>query len=71
MSSLKIQYQQMLGTTSFDIDLDLPKTGITAIFGRSGAGKTSLINAVAGLSKPEFGRISVGTHVLFDSEKKT
>ena len=41
--------------------------GITAIFGRSGAGKTTLANAVAGLVSPEAGRISLAGVVLFDS----
>ena len=42
--------------------------GLTALFGRSGAGKTSLVNLLAGLERPEAGRISVNGHVLFDSE---
>ena len=41
--------------------------GITAIFGRSGAGKTTLANAVAGLVSPVAGRISLAGVVLFDS----
>ena len=41
--------------------------GITAIFGRSGAGKTTLANAVAGLVSPLAGRISLAGVVLFDS----
>ena len=41
--------------------------GITAIFGRSGAGKTTLANAVAGLVSPAAGRISLAGVVLFDS----
>ncbi|MCL9779843.1 molybdenum ABC transporter ATP-binding protein ModC [Vibrio sp. S4M6] len=67
MTSLYIQYKQTLGNTDFDISITLPSSGITAIFGRSGAGKTSLINAVAGLTKPKSGRISIGSHLLFDS----
>ena len=34
--------------------------GVTALFGRSGAGKTTLINAVAGLVRPASGRIEIG-----------
>jgi molybdate transport system ATP-binding protein len=41
--------------------------GVTALFGRSGAGKTSLINFLAGLNRPDDGRIAVDGHVLFDS----
>jgi len=43
--------------------------GLTALFGRSGAGKTSLINAIAGLSRPEHGRIIVDGDILTDTER--
>lgn len=42
--------------------------GLTALFGRSGAGKTSLINAVAGLIRPDRGRIVLDGDVLTDTE---
>lgn len=41
--------------------------GVTALFGRSGAGKTSIVNMVSGLLRPDAGRIAVDGHVLFDS----
>lgn len=41
--------------------------GLTALFGPSGAGKTSVLNMVAGLLKPDAGRVVVGGEVLFDS----
>ncbi|MDH3702848.1 MAG: molybdenum ABC transporter ATP-binding protein [Alphaproteobacteria bacterium] len=42
--------------------------GVTVLFGRSGAGKTSLVNLLAGLDRPDSGRIVIGGAVLFDSE---
>jgi len=42
--------------------------GLTALFGRSGAGKTTLANLIAGLERPARGRISIGERVLFDSD---
>ncbi|EPY01607.1 ABC-type molybdate transport system, ATPase component [Magnetospirillum fulvum MGU-K5] len=54
-----------------DFSLDVAFTagsGVTALFGRSGSGKTSLINMVAGLSRPDRGRIVVDGKVLFDSQ---
>ncbi len=44
--------------------------GLTALFGPSGAGKTSLLDAVAGLIRPLSGRIVVAGTILFDSEKR-
>ena len=41
--------------------------GVTALFGPSGCGKTTTINAVAGLVRPDSGRIAVGGRVLFDA----
>jgi molybdate transport system ATP-binding protein len=51
---------------SFDLDVrfDAP-SGITGLFARSGAGKTSVIRAVAGLLRPDNGRIVLGDRVLF------
>lgn len=43
--------------------------GVTALFGESGAGKTTLVNAIAGLIRPQSGRISLDGEVLFDQEQ--
>lgn len=66
--SIKVQFKQALGETDFDITLELPCNGISALFGRSGAGKTTLINVISGLVTPEQGIVQIGEHVLFDSE---
>jgi molybdate transport system ATP-binding protein len=41
--------------------------GVTGLFGSSGAGKTTLINMIAGLVTPDRGRITLAGEVLFDS----
>jgi molybdate transport system ATP-binding protein len=52
----------------FDLAIDLTAgAGITALFGPSGSGKTSVVNMVAGLSRPDSGRIAVDGRVLFDA----
>ncbi len=40
--------------------------GLTALFGPSGAGKTSVLNMVAGLLRPDRGHIRIGDRILFD-----
>ena len=40
---------------------------LTALVGVSGAGKTTVLNCIAGLIRPDRGRIAVGGEVLFDS----
>ena len=42
------------------------EAGLTALFGPSGVGKTSLLNMVAGLLRPDRGHIRIGGRTLFD-----
>ena len=54
----------------FELDVHFRSgRGLTALFGRSGAGKTSVVNAIAGLIRPERGRIVVDGAVLLDTER--
>jgi molybdate transport system ATP-binding protein len=45
--------------------------GATALYGASGAGKTSIVNMIAGLIDPDRGRIALDDTVLFDSTTRT
>lgn len=55
-------------TASFllDVSVEAPP-GITILFGPSGAGKSTLLDCVAGLVRPDAGKIAIGEDVLFDS----
>ncbi len=44
--------------------------GLTALFGRSGSGKTTLIDLIAGLARPDRGRIAAGGAVLVDTQAR-
>lgn len=64
--SFDIAIERRLGDT--DIALALAAgAGLTVLFGPSGAGKTSVLNMVAGLLRPDRGRIAVGGRLLFDA----
>ncbi|GGK59329.1 molybdenum ABC transporter ATP-binding protein ModC [Amphritea balenae] len=67
---LTIQIKKQLGTLAIETDIHLPEQGITALFGRSGSGKTSLINLIAGLLTPDGGSITIGNNRVFDSKQK-
>jgi molybdate transport system ATP-binding protein len=43
--------------------------GVTALFGRSGSGKTSTVDAIAGLLRPDRGRIEINGETLFDAAR--
>ena len=63
---LAVNIEKRLG--DFDIKVAFESKGsVTALFGSSGSGKTSIVNMIAGLVKPDHGRIALDDMVLFDS----
>lgn len=64
--SFEIDVRCRLGSARIALSLRAG-AGITALFGPSGAGKTSILNMVAGLLRPDEGRIVVAGELLFDS----
>ncbi len=65
---ITIEVERRLANFKLDVQFQL-KSGLTAFFGRSGAGKTSLINLIAGLDQPDHGHISIGSQILYDSDQ--
>ncbi len=65
---VSVEVRKRLGR-DFELDLaiSLPP-GITILFGASGAGKTTLLDCIAGLARPDAGRIAIAESTLFDSE---
>lgn len=53
---------------ALDVAFEAPP-GITVLFGRSGSGKTTVVNAVAGLLRPAHGRIALNDRVLCDTDQ--
>ena len=52
-----------------DLSLDIEEGKITVVIGASGAGKTTVLRALAGLITPASGTISLGGHSCFDEKK--
>jgi molybdate transport system ATP-binding protein len=69
-ANLAVRLRKNLSSSfSLEVEFSVPP-GITILFGPSGAGKTTLLKCIAGLSRPDAGRIAAGSQVLFDSEDK-
>ena len=68
--TLDIALRHDFGGTILDITIAAPSRGITALFGRSGAGKSSVINAVAGIWRPDICRIAIDELVLADTARQ-
>lgn len=66
--SLSVTLKHAFAGFTLDASFDAP-AGVTALFGRSGSGKTTLINAVAGLLRPDHGRITLGGQTLLDTSR--
>ena len=65
--SLSVHLKHRFETFTLDASFEVPR-GITVLYGRSGSGKTSIVNAVAGLLRPTTGHVKVGDRTLFDSD---
>ena len=66
---LEVRVKRRQGKFTVNADFSVEDTGITALFGPSGAGKTSIVNMLAGLARPDQGRISMNRRCLFDADK--
>ena len=66
--SLSVRLTHRLPRFQLQVDFAVP-AGLTVLFGRSGSGKTSVINAVAGLLRPDQGQITLGGETVFDSAR--
>ena len=66
--SLRVRRQLAGEGEPFLLDVEFAaENGFTILFGASGSGKTTVLDCIAGLQRPDAGRIQLGAHVLFDS----
>lgn len=67
MLEVEIRHRQ----GSFRLDASFTSdAAVTALFGRSGAGKTTVVNAIAGLLRPDEGRVAVNGQLLLDTARR-
>src|SRR4051812_31523475 len=67
---IEVDIRKILRSNGRDFALDVKfrcDDELGVVFGPSGAGKSVSLRAIAGLEKPDHGRIVVGDRVLFDS----
>jgi molybdate transport system ATP-binding protein len=66
MSGITGAFRHGFGGFTLDVAFDLPGRGVTAIFGVSGSGKTSLLRCIAGLERADSGRLMVNGELWQD-----
>jgi len=67
--ALALEVHKRLGDFTLSADLSLPMRGVTALFGASGSGKTSLLRLLAGLDRPDSGSIRLAGETLVDTRR--
>lgn len=65
--TLAVSLRHRTGNFMLDVDFAIERPGVTALFGPSGAGKTTTVNAIAGLLRPKEGRIAIDGETVLDS----
>lgn len=67
--TLSVSVRHAFKGFALDVSFEAPP-GVTVLFGASGSGKTTLVNAVAGLLRPDHGRIAIDDWVLLDTDNR-
>ena len=67
---LNVEIQKRLD--GFDLNIHVAAgSGLSVLFGDSGAGKTLTLRMIAGLMRPDGGRVTLDDHVLYDGRERT
>jgi molybdate transport system ATP-binding protein len=69
---LRAQFEKRFpGSATIGVDIECPsdRSCVNLLFGRSGSGKTTVLRCLAGLERPEAGRITLGDDVWFDARR--
>jgi molybdate transport system ATP-binding protein len=69
--SARIRLRRIASGASFLLDVGLEfDSGLNVLFGPSGSGKSTILTTIAGLLRPEAGRIALAGRVLFDADAR-
>src|SRR5262245_14592719 len=63
---LQIDVRKRLGSFTLEAALEVPSAGVIVVVGESGSGKTTLLRLIAGLVRPDQGRVALGGRTLDD-----
>jgi molybdate transport system ATP-binding protein len=67
--SVEVEFRHAFPGIALDIAFALEKPGVTALFGASGAGKTTIVNIIAGTFRPREGRVAINGRTVLDTAK--
>ncbi len=70
MTDIKARFCLAYDDFSLNVDLSLPGTGVSVLFGQSGSGKTTLLRCIAGLEQAPKGYLKINGTIWQDSERK-
>jgi molybdate transport system ATP-binding protein len=66
---LTVAVAKQLGAFALNVRFELPTPGVAVLFGRSGCGKTTVVNIIAGLLRPDAARVVLEGAVLHDTQQ--
>ena len=69
MTLIKASFKLNYGDFKLDVNLKLPSTGVSVLFGDSGSGKTTLLRCIAGLEQASHGYLEINGAIWQDSER--
>ncbi|MEI9991752.1 MAG: molybdenum ABC transporter ATP-binding protein [Rhizomicrobium sp.] len=67
--SVEVSLRHAFPGFALDVAFALPRSGVTALFGASGAGKSTIVAAIAGTFRPREGRIVIADREVLDTAK--
>lgn len=70
IAPIQARFKLDYGDFALDVDLQMPGSGVTALFGPSGSGKTSVLRCIAGFQQAQQGFLQVNGQIWHDSAQR-